>query len=65
MRVVLAAALALPLTVYMLEHPAPESTTSPHMFSSDRTSTGFKGSAVMIAERQTGKHCFRIFGACW
>jgi hypothetical protein len=64
MRAVLAAALALPLLVDMPEYPAPQSTTT-HVFSSDRTSTGFKGAAVTTAERQTGKNCFRIFGACW
>ena len=65
MRALLAAALALPLTVHTLEHPASEPTTGPHMFSSDRPSTGFKRSAATTAERQHGKNCFRIFGACW
>ena len=63
MRAVLAAALALPLVVDMPD-PAPESIKA-HVFSSDRTSTGLKGAGVTIAERQTGKNCFRIFGACW
>ena len=63
MRAILAAALALPLIIDMPD-PTPESIKS-HVLSSDRTSTGFKGGGVTMAERQTGKNCFRIFGACW
>jgi hypothetical protein len=64
MRALLATAFALPLLVDTPQNPTPES-TSAYTFSSDLTSTDFKGSAAIIAERQTGKNCFRIFGACW
>jgi hypothetical protein len=65
MRAVLAAALALPLFVDMLEKTAPESTTPILTFSSSRPNNDFEGSAVAIAERHAGKNCFKIFGACW
>ena len=65
MRALLAAALALPLFVDTLERTAQESTIGIRTFNSSRTSTDFDASAVTTPEKQAGKNCFRIFGACW